>query len=151
MWYRVFASQLVHPVPSTLLEALHAQGFSVESRFRGDDLGWFACEFQFGSDTPIYLERFLAKEDEIRDDLNTWAAWVEAQHYEPRRFELMEKIVQTQQLFTLRRPIGHADEATLERFCLALVHWLAKQTEAIYQVDGQGFFDAEGRLVLEEY
>src|SRR4051812_3197995 len=100
MWYRVFASQSNGPVPSSLLEALHAQGFSVEGRFRGDDLGWFGCEFHFPAGAPVYLERFLPKEDEIRDDLNTWAAWVEAQHYEPRRFDLMEKIVQTQQLFT---------------------------------------------------
>jgi hypothetical protein len=151
MWYRVFASQLTDLPPSALVEALHEQDFAVESHFRGDDLGWFGCEFRLGVGTPVYLERFLAKEDEIRDDLNTWAAWVEAQHYEPRRFDLMEKIVQTRQLFALRKPIDHSDEVTLDRFCLAVVQWLAKETGAVYQIDGKGFFDAAGGSVLEEY
>jgi hypothetical protein len=151
MWSRIFSRLAANPDPALLLESLQASGFQVQSHFRGDDLGWFGCEFHLGEGTPIFLERFLSKEDELRDELNTWAAWVEAQDYEPNRFSIMERLIQSHQLFTLRKPIDHADEVTLDRFCDAVVNWLATQTDGLIQIDGKGFFDASGRLLLEEY
>ena len=53
--------------------------------------------------------------------------------------------------FTLRRPIDHADEATLERMCLETVRFLAAHSDGVYQIDGQGWFAADGTLLLQEY
>jgi hypothetical protein len=151
MWYRIFASSGEEISPVKLLEYLHQQNLVVEGHFRGDDLGWTGGEFKRGNSTPIYLERYLAKEDDIRDDLNTWAAWLETANYEPNRFILMERVIQTQQLFTLRKPLDWADEIFLDKLCLTISQFLAQQANGIYQIDSEGFFASDGTMLLKVY
>src|SRR6476469_9168690 len=43
---------------------------------QADDRGWFRAQVVVGR-TMTNVERYLADEDGIRDELNTWAAWVE--------------------------------------------------------------------------
>src|SRR5215475_6522172 len=82
LWFRVFGGNDEQPEPAALLAYLHAQGLAVPGHFRGDDEGWFAAEFEMEAGaTPLYLERYLATEEGIRADLNTWAAWVETCDY----------------------------------------------------------------------
>ena len=153
MWYRIFAANSIEPAPAQLLEHLHLEGWAVKGDFRGDVLGWTGCDLHFGEGTAIYLERYLASEDDIRDDLNTWAAWVEAQDFVPmqKRAGLMERIIQSKQLITLRKPIDHANESGMDDLCLEVSRHFATRTNGIYQVDSEGFFDAEGNLLLKEY
>jgi len=151
MWSRVFGRNDDTPDPAALLGHLQSLGLPSAGQFRGDDLGWTGGELlvQAGA-TPVYVERYLTATDDVRDDLNTWAAWLETQDHEPRHRRLMEHVIATRQLVTLRRPLDHADEATLERLCTAVCQWLAAQTDGVYQVDGAGFFAADGTLLLKE-
>ena len=152
MWSRVFARNDITPDPAALQAHLQSLGLPAAGRFRGDDLGWTGAEFvvQSGA-TPVYVERYLTATDDLRADLNTWAAWLETQDHEPRHRSLMEHVIATRQLFTIRHPLDHADEVTLEHLCTALCQWLAMQTDGMYQVDGAGFFAADGTLLLHEY
>ena len=72
---------LAEPVPVKLISRiakLRAAGIAVEPHFKGDDLGWTSGELRFPqAGTPIYLERYLSDEDELRDDLNASAAMLE--------------------------------------------------------------------------
>jgi hypothetical protein len=53
-------------------------------------------------------------------------------------------------LFTLRpQPDAVAAEAAAS-FSVELCRFLAQATEGIYQVDGLGFFDTTGRLLIKE-
>jgi hypothetical protein len=104
-----------------------------------------------GGGTPVQLGRYLAKEDDLRDDLNAYAAELETMDFSPNSPALMQHVVQTKQLVTLRRPLDHADEATLDRLCLEAVGFLAANTDGVYQIDGQGWFAADGKLLLQEY
>ncbi|VTS07470.1 hypothetical protein [Tuwongella immobilis] len=153
MWYRVFAASPEMIAPVRLLEHLAEQGLTVQGHFRGDDLGWTGCQLILpgNEQAPIPLDRYLTKEDDIRDDLNSWAAFLETQDFSPNHGMLMERVIQTQQLFTIRRPIDHADEVTLDRVCETLMRFLAAKLEGIYQIDSKGFFDADGNLLLQEY
>ena len=152
MWWRVFGMTDASVRPAGLVEHLHAQGLAVVPEFRGDDLGWTAAQLRLpGGGGPVNVERYLTAEDDIRDDLNTWAAWLETADYNPNHQRLMEQVIGTRQLFTLRRPIDHPNEAALDRLCVEVCHYLARQTEGVYQVDGKGFFAADGTLLLEEY
>ena len=45
--------------------------------------------------------------------------------YSPAHRPLMERVIQTQQLVTLRKPLDHADEVTLETLCEEAVRFLA--------------------------
>jgi hypothetical protein len=63
----------------------------------------------------------------------------------------MQHMIQTRQLFTVRRPIAHSNEILVERLCVVICQHLANVTAGVYQLDGQGFFAANGTLLLEEY
>lgn len=151
MWHRVFGRSDNPLLPSDFLEHLHAQDLPVTAHFRGDDLGWTATELRLGQGSPVYLERFLAKEDDLRDDLNSWAAFLETCDYSPNHTSLMERVIQTVQLITVRKPIDHSNEVLVDRLCIEICRYLASRCDGIYQIDGEGWFDAEGKLLLQEY
>ena len=152
MWYRIFGKSEIEPSPVELAEHLHAAGLAVEPHFKGDDLGWTSGELRLpGNGTPVFLQRYLASEDDIRDDLNAYAAELETCDYSPNHGKLMEHAVHTKQLITLRKPIDAADEVTLEKVLEAACRFLAAHTDGVYQIDARGWFAADGTLVLQEY
>jgi hypothetical protein len=152
LWYRVFGTNDVQPEPAALLEAVRALGIEATAEFGGDEQGWFRVALTFAADaTPVHLERYLATEEGIRADLNSWAAWLETADYSPNHGPLMQHVISTRQLFTLRCPIDHADEVLVERLCVGVSRFLARTTDGVYQVDDEGFFAADGILLLKEY
>lgn len=152
MWYRVFGLQPDEVHPAALAGHLHAAGLPVEPHFKGDDLGWTAGELRLpDGGTPIYLERYLTNEDDLRDELNAHAAELETCDYSPNHADLMRHVIQTQQLVTIRKPLDARDEVMLERSLVEACRFLAAQTDGVYQIDGQGWFDPNGTLLLQEY
>ena len=151
MWYRVFGLNEHEPSPAALAEHLHAAGLAIEPHFRGDDLGWTVGELRLPSGTPITLERYLASEDDIRDELNAHAAELEIREDSPNHGRLMQRAIQTKQLITLRKPIAAVDDAMLEKVLEATCRFLATATDGVYQIDGRGWFSATGELLLQEY
>lgn len=152
MWHRVFSLNPCAVSPVALAEHLAGAGLPFTPHFRGDDLGWTAGELVLpGGGTPVQLGRYLTKEDDLRNDLASFAAELETMDFSPNHVMLMEHVFRTQQLVTLRKPLDHADEAVLERLCLEAVRFLAANSEGVYQIDGQGWFAADGALLLQEY
>jgi hypothetical protein len=149
-WYRVFGTNDVQLAPGALLEAVLARGIAVTGKFHGDDLGWFRAELAVGDDaTLLPLERFLSSEEGIRAELNTWAAWLESAGASPEYLRLMQHMISTTQVFTLG-PVDADDEPALGPACVALCRFLAAETGGVYQADGQGFFAADGTLMVPE-
>jgi hypothetical protein len=146
LWYRVFGGNDVQPAPAALLEHLQRLGFAVTGSFAGDDAGWFGADLVVSGSAPLHLERFLVSEPGIRAELNNWAAWLETCADNPHHVALMERTIQTRQLFTLERP----EDADVEQMCLALCRFLATTTDGFYQVDQQGVFAADGTLLVAE-
>ena len=124
MWYRVFGLNDAPPDLAALLEHLHAAGLPAVAHFRGDDLGWTGGELVLG-EAAVTVERYLAKEDDLRDDLNTWAGWLETRADQPRHGELMQHVIGTKQLITVRRP----PDVALDRLCDE-VHVLNRRLDA---------------------
>ncbi len=152
MWHRVFGKLELEPTPAALAASLHAAGLMVEPHFKGDDLGWTSGELRLpGTGTPILLERYLASTDDIRNELNAYAAELETYDYSPNHLKLMEHAIQTKQLIVLRSPLDARDEVTAERILLQACQFFAGLTDGVYQIDGQGWFAATGELLLEEY
>jgi hypothetical protein len=152
MWYRVFGLDETEPSPAALAEHLHAAGLPVEPHFKGDDLGWTSGELRLpAGGTPVYLERYLAGTDEIRDDLNAHAAELETCTYSSNHGRLMQHAIQTKQLITLRKPIDAADEVMLDKVLEESCRFLAAATNGVYQVDGRGWYAASGEQLLQEY
>jgi hypothetical protein len=152
MWYRVFGRAATQPSLVVLTEHLHAAGLLVQPHFKGDDLGWTAGELRLpGGGTPVFLERYLTSEDDIRNDLNAFAAELETCDYSPNHTQLMQHTIQTQQLITLRKPVDAVDEVTLDQVLEAACRFLAAETDGVYQIDGRGWFSAAGELLLHEY
>lgn len=152
MWYRIFGLNDHEVPPSELAGHLLSLGLAVEPHFKGDDLGWTRGELVLpGGHTSIVLERYLTEEDEIRDDLNAFAAVLETMNYSPNNVLLMERVINTKQMIAIRKPIDHADESRLEATVLATVQFLTIGTDGVYQVDGSGWFAADGELILQEY
>ena len=151
-WYRVFGTNDAGVEPAALLSAQSRElGVEVTGRFRGDDLGWFEAELGLAG-TRLELQRFLAHEEDLRDDLNRWAAWLEGAEDSPESGRLMRHMIATTQLFTVRQVDQAADEykVLVQELCVGLCQYLAHLTGGVYQVDGKGFFDADGLLLVKE-
>ena len=151
MWYRVFGSSEVEPAPAALAAHLHARGLAVEPHFKGDDLGWTEGELRLRAGSPVMLARYLAKEDDLRDDLNAHAAELETMDYSPNSGPLMARVIQTKQLITLRKPVNVPDEVLTEKVLEEACRFLATAAEGVYQIDGRGWFAAGGELLVREY
>jgi len=152
MWHRVFGRSSVEAAPAALAAHLHAAGLPVEPHFRGDDLGWVSAELRLpGLNTPLRLDRYLVATDDIRDDLNAHAAELETCDYSPNSGPLMERVIQSQQLIVMRRPLDAVDEIALENLLLEACRFLAAATDGVYQIDGQGWFSAAGECLVKEY
>ncbi len=144
-WMRVFASSAAEPPPNIVLAEMRRLGLTAPVRFHGDDQGWFRAVLLSPAEKPIAeLERYLSTEDGVRSELNTWAAWLETAA--PERPELPGRVVTAGQVFTLQF-LG--DEEAVE-VGVELCRFLARLTDGIYQVDGQGFFSADGSLLVGE-
>jgi hypothetical protein len=152
MWLRVFCPTTVEIAPARIASALHESGFDVQPHFKGDELGWTTGELILGDPaSPIGLARFLTKEDKLRDDLNSYAAELETATHSPKAAGLMERVIQSAQLITVRKPVSHPNDAMLDRACEYLVKFLATESEGFYQIDQQGWFESSGELLVEEY
>jgi hypothetical protein len=142
-WHRVFGTTAAHPEPAAVLAGLSARGLEATGHFRGDERGWFAAEL-CAPGGAVEVECYLADEEGIRDELNTWAAWLESAA--PDHPELMQHMIATTRLFT----IHPADDADAEPLCVALCRLLAEMTAGVYQSDGRGFFAADGTPLVAE-
>ena len=152
MWFRAFCRSADELPPAALAEHLHAAGLAVEPHFSGDDLGWTEARLTLpGGGSPVRVSRYLLAADDLRRDLNSFAAELETMTFSDRRHELMERVIQTQQLVTVRRPADHPDEAAAEAVCLAVVRAVAAAADGVVQIDGRGWFAADGQLLLAEY
>jgi hypothetical protein len=146
MWARVFGTNDRQPKPADLLEFLHGLGFEMTGKFRGDDRGWFHGDLVLTETDRISIDHFLAGEDEIRPDLNSWAAWIEAAPDCPNREHWMQRIIATSQLYTMEFPHELTGRKCLEPLC----QFLARASDGIYQVDNLGLFDLDGKLLVKE-
>lgn len=152
MWLRVFGRSNQIPSPVLLVQTLHDKKLPVVPQFKGDDLGWTEASFAFDQGSPILLSRYLTKEDDLRDDLNSYAAELEGYvSFQPAAGSLMEHTIQTQQLITIRKPVDHANEVKLEEVCEVICQILASQIDGVYQIDGRGWFTADGHRMIQEY
>lgn len=146
VWYRVFAATDAVVEPAALLEHLQRHGHQVVGHFRGDNQGWFSAKLVLpDEETAIDLERYLASEKGIREELNSWAACLETQQT-PQRDELMRRVIQSRQVFAVSCP----PEAAVQDLCEALCRYLAQETEGVYQIDGRGFIAADGTIMIAD-
>jgi hypothetical protein len=146
MWYRVFGGSSRMPAPSDILAFLLRQDAAASGEFAADDSGWYQADVLIDG-RPLQMERYLADEQGIRAELNSWAAWLETREDAPEHLRLMERIIQTAQLFTLQ---CRDESANADRVGVALCRYLAENTAGVYQIDGRGFFAADGRLLVSE-
>jgi hypothetical protein len=152
MWLRVFAPTTAEVTPAALAGAVADAGVPVVPHFKGDALGWTTGELHLPKGgTPLLLARYLTKEDDLRDDLNAHAAELETMTYSPHAVALMERVIQTQQMITVRKPLDYPDETVLEGVCEGLAKFLAERTGGVFQIDGRGWFDSAGERLVEEY
>jgi hypothetical protein len=153
LWFRIFGTNDVEPNPAALLDPFRQLEFGDEitAKLSRDDEGWFRAEFAIiGEDMPLIIDRYLAKEEGIRAELNTWAAWLETVEQNPSRDRLMQHLISTTQVFTLHGPSEADSLLPMEYLCLEVCQFLARQTAGVYQVDKQGFYSPDGTLLVEE-
>ena len=138
-WFRVFGTNDVQIEPASLLEFIRGleESYEVLGKFSGDDEGWFHAELEIAdAEKPVIIDRYLAREEGVRAELNAWAAWLETVEENANHGWLMQQVISTTQLFTLRGPIDAESVLPAEYLSLALCGFLARETDGIYQVDG---------------
>jgi len=150
MGCRVFALSEAMPQPANLQRFLGETGCDAPLAVTGDDLGWLAIEIEpVEPASTLRIERYLTDDDELRDELDTWAAFVESRSDSASTTILMQRIVSTRQLFTVRViPFVGATNTILTIEPIA--RWFARETDGIYQIDGRGFLTAAGELLMPD-
>jgi hypothetical protein len=151
MWYRVFCRSADTLEPRELVARLTSHARPVRGDFQPDGREWRTGALKLGGGTPVYVERFRTAEDDLRNDLNTWAAVLETMDHSPNHARLMEHVIQTQQLFTIRKPLDHANESALDDVCRRLCLELAGAGDGVFQVEDEGWYSEGGTLLLREY
>jgi hypothetical protein len=151
VWLRVFGRSDAAPSPAKFVEHLAKAGLAIVPHFKGDDLGWTSGELMIPRGSPVMLNRYLTVEDDLRDDLNAFAAELETLNHEPNHQVLMERVIQTKQMIVLRKPADAPDEVFLENLLTTSCRWLAAATDGVYQVDNDGWYAPDGTQLLKEY
>jgi hypothetical protein len=141
MWFRVFGSRETMLQPAALQQVLVNLGLDLPLHVAGDDCGWTSVEIPLTP--PLRIERYLSDEDDLRGELDSWAAAVESWRLDAA--PLMQQIIATRQLFTWQVP----DNAAIE-FYETLARHFASESAGVYQIDGLGFFAADGSLLVPE-
>ena len=155
-WHRVFGSDPAPPALDILVGLARRFFPPAELHAEVTDLGWQRDKLQLpaGSSPPIErttegviltLHRYRREEEGIRGELQAWATAIEQRVELPAQEILLRQVATAQQILTL-------DVATAEGLPLAfaLCRHLATRTAGTFQIDGRGYFDAEGHLLLEE-
>jgi hypothetical protein len=150
MWFRVFATDEEAPQPSDLLAQVQADGLAIRGDFVGEGRGWVRVDFSFDEHpAPVRVDRYLAGEEDVRENLNAWAAWLETVDGNLYVNRLMQHMIGTQQVFALEVPRDDA-EGVVGRFAMELCQYLARATHGVFQVDSRGFFAPDGKLLVPE-
>lgn len=145
-WYRIFGGNSTMPAPQALQAFVAARPAPCSCAVVADDSGWYRADLLVEG-MSFQLERYVAEEAGIRAELNGWAAWLETREDAPEHVRLMERMIQTAQLFTLR---GEESSMRTDALCVELCRFLAETTDGVYQIDERGFFAADGRLLVSE-
>jgi hypothetical protein len=145
-FHRVFGTNDAPVSPEALLEHV-CQSLPrppATYQFQGDDQGWFRADLDWQDrEGPLTLHRYLATEEGIRADLNAWAAWLEVNAPDAETY--MQRLIRTTQLFTFRSPPWG-----ISPFTFNLCKFLAGQTDGFIQIDGVGFYTADGNVIVRE-
>jgi hypothetical protein len=153
-WHRVFGISDIEPAATELVEHLRSlAGEDSTVRFPRDEHGWYAADVLIPQGQRPWrgLNRYCAGQDDIRHELNSWAAWLETFESNQHRDGLMSHLINTRQIFTFELEIGDLDPiAELNEWSHGLCKLLAGATAGVYQIDGQGFFAADGTLLVRE-
>lgn len=140
-WYRIFGRTDQVPAPADIEACLTGAGPFFSNVF-ADETGWYRAEIRTASGPTLVLERWLADEEGIRAELNSWAAFLETCEHSFHSRSLMEQVIQSRQLITL------SAEGDSHRLCTLLCQLLARTSDGFYQVDDEGFFSADGDLLV---
>lgn len=139
-WRRIFARRETVPPLERIREALACHHWPLEGSYVYDDTGWIEATFETMSGNFRWtIRRYTRADDDIRGELQSWAAFVETFPDNPHCQVLMNHLTGTQQVFTFEQPDGMPDQTSL-----ALCRCLAQAAEGVYQIDGSGFFTATG-------
>jgi len=161
-WHRVFGRSEAEPDRAELARHLGNLFGQRTIRFHTGKEGWFTAEVSPtgfaalwpASAQPWRLNRYLASEEGIRQELNSWAAWVETAEGNPHRDRLMQHMINTKQVFTFPLKDDFFDDFDaddkFDPWCHDFCRLLARQTEGIYQFDGEGIFASDGSLLVAE-
>ncbi len=148
--WRVFGRSDGAPDRDALAQTILALAPGAAIQWDEAEQGWLRCEIHLaGHVESLQVDRFLRAEEGIRAELQAWAAWLETTD-SPHTTELMQRLIGTQQVFTLKPPETRSADASIEQICLAVCQFLADATEGVYQIDERGFFSADGNLLVAE-
>ncbi|MCS6975473.1 MAG: hypothetical protein NZM31_00505 [Gemmatales bacterium] len=146
-WFRVFANSEVVPSPETIAEGVRQTFPHLRLTFTADEEGWLECDLSDPATGKHWLlRRYSRKSDDIRGELQSWAAWVEWQPPSPHQQPIMERLMTAQQVFVF----GADADPVSDHLGLTLMQFLADCCNGIYQIDGRGFYAADGQLLLAE-
>ena len=148
IWHRVFGANDLEISPEEICTELNSLNVQFRPKFRGDEQGWFAAQFDLEPQSSVQLERYLVREERMRSELNSWCAWLETLPETSKQARVLDALVATKQIFTLYEEC-EADE-TPTAVCAKLSRWLTARLGGTYQIDGQGFFDSSGSLLVAE-
>jgi hypothetical protein len=153
---RVMTKTTNAPTIAVLAEALEQEGFVFatfpkreDERFTTPNWRTFHLSYEEQS-RSLMLDRSLRgqEERELEEDVEEFLEQLQGlEGDEGKKKQVVDILNETNQMFALYIP----DDITEEGWELAekLMENLLEMTDGVLQVDGEGFFDKEGELILE--
>jgi hypothetical protein len=137
MWARVFSPTETELAVPLIQQRLHELGVPDFVEVKGDELGWTSLR----ADTLV-IERYLLEADDLRGELDAWAAVVEAWDAGSVGRDLMQRFITVRQVVTL---------TGLDcQLLTTLAQFFAGALSGFYQVDEVGIYESSGQILVAE-
>ncbi|MSR31007.1 MAG: hypothetical protein EXR99_05815 [Gemmataceae bacterium] len=145
-WFRIFTSLENGPEPAALMESLQKLFHGIHGNFRTDEEGWFQVILAHPKLGTLAIDRYLTSETGVRGQLNAFAGFLETKG----QFALMEQLIASKQVLSLEFPTEDETEPLPLDAIRNMAMALASLTGGFAQVDGIGFLDAQGVVLVPD-
>jgi hypothetical protein len=141
----IFGTHATAPAPDAVLALARRFFPKAAMTIEEGEPGWNALHLRLNEQYHFSLYRFRRDEKDIRGELQAWAAAIEEQVEQPEQDVLLRQVATAQQIIEFWVESIQEDA---QSFAFVLCQYLATTTAGVFHIDGRGYFNTQGELLL---
>jgi hypothetical protein len=150
-WIRVFGTNDHVPRASDVMGYVLRCGLTIESEVLGEDAAWeqLLLRHEFDSE-PVMLERLSPDDPELADEVEPLLDWLGGAAAPDPDMALRRILQRARQIYIVGVPDSAQIGTPGGQLTILLARFLCRFTEGTYQVDHEGFYDPQGKLLVRD-